>query len=63
VQNNQWLILQGLAVGEQVIVDGFQKMMVPGAPVKTVPWEGKALPSAPMGAASAASAPAPTASK
>jgi hypothetical protein len=24
--------------GEQVIVDGFQKMMVPGAPVKPVPW-------------------------
>jgi len=38
-QNNQWLILEGLEVGEQVIVDGFQKMMVPGAPVKPVPWD------------------------
>jgi len=51
-QGNQWLILSGLKPGEQVIVDGFQKMMVPGAPVKTVPW-----------AASAASAPASAASK
>jgi membrane fusion protein (multidrug efflux system) len=37
-QDNQWLILEGLNVGEQVIVDGFQKMMVPGAPVNPVPW-------------------------
>jgi membrane fusion protein (multidrug efflux system) len=37
-QGNQWVVLSGLQPGEQVIVDGFQKMMVPGAPVKTVPW-------------------------
>jgi len=37
-QDNQWLILEGLNVGEKVIVDGFQKMMVPGAPVNPVPW-------------------------
>ena len=37
-QGNQWVVLDGLKPGEQVIVDGFQKMMVPGAPVKTVPW-------------------------
>lgn len=53
-QNNQWVILDGLQPGEQVIVDGFQKMMVPGAPVKPVPWTGNA----PAPAASAASAPA-----
>ena len=39
-QDNQWLILEGLNVGEKVIVDGFQKMMVPGAPVNPVPWGG-----------------------
>jgi multidrug efflux pump subunit AcrA (membrane-fusion protein) len=37
-QNNQWVILDGLKAGDQVIVDGFQKMMVPGAP-----GEGRAL--------------------
>ena len=60
-QGNNWLILDGLKPGEQVIVDGFQKMMVPGAPVKPVPW--KAGASAPAAAASApASAPAAAAS-
>ena len=38
-QGNQWVVLDGLKAGEQVIVDGFQKMMVPGAPVKAVPWK------------------------
>jgi membrane fusion protein (multidrug efflux system) len=37
-QNNQWIVLDGLKPGEQVIVEGFQKMMVPGAPVKATPW-------------------------
>ncbi|MCX7240872.1 MAG: efflux RND transporter periplasmic adaptor subunit [Burkholderiales bacterium] len=57
-QNNQWVILGGLQPGEQVIVDGFQKMMVPGAPVKPVPWTpGAAAAAAPASApASAASA-------
>lgn len=36
-QGNQWVILEGLKAGEQVVVDGFQKMR-PGAPVKPVPW-------------------------
>ena len=55
-QNNQWVILDGLKEGDQVIVDGFQKMMVPGAPVKAVPWTGAApaAASAPAAAASAA---------
>ena len=39
-QNNQWIVLDGLQPGEQVIVEGFQKMMVPGAPVKARPWSG-----------------------
>ena len=56
-QNNQWVILDGLKEGDQVIVDGFQKMMVPGAPVKAVPWNGGA-PTAPAAPAAAASAPA-----
>ena len=47
---NQWVVLDGLKVGEQVIVDGFQKMFVPGAPVTPVPWS-----AAPVPAASAAS--------
>ena len=51
-QGNQWVVMDGLKPGEQVIVDGFQKMMVPGALVKTVPWKAGAA------AASVASAPA-----
>ncbi len=54
----QWVVLSGLKAGEQVMVDGFQKlqMMPPGTPVKAVPW----TPSAPS--ASAAPAPAANAS-
>ncbi len=51
---NQWAVLEGLKPGEQVIADGFQKMFVPGAPVKPVPWTGAA--SAPAAAAAPASA-------
>ena len=53
-QNNQWVILDGLKEGDQVIVDGFQKMMVPGAPVKAVPWTGGAPAAAPASAPAAA---------
>ena len=60
-QNSQWVILDGLKEGDQVIVDGFQKMMVPGAPVKAVPWTGSA-PAAAGAPAAAASAPAAAAS-
>ena len=66
-QNGNWVVLSGLQAGEQVIVEGFQKMMVPGAPVKPVPWSGGvqatgAAPAAPAAAASgAASAAAPVA--
>ncbi|MDE2417311.1 MAG: efflux RND transporter periplasmic adaptor subunit [Burkholderiales bacterium] len=58
-QGNQWVVLSGLQPGDQVIVDGFQKMMVPGAPVKPVPWS----PNAPAAAASAPAAPASAAAK
>lgn len=36
-QNNQWAVLEGLQPGEQVVVEGFQKIR-PNAPVKPVPW-------------------------
>jgi len=51
---SQWIVLDGLKPGEQVIVEGFQKMR-PGAPVKPVPW---ARP-----ASSEAAAPASAASR
>jgi membrane fusion protein (multidrug efflux system) len=50
-QNNQWIVLSGLQAGEQVIVEGFQKMMVPGAPVKPCPGSGGKPPAAPRRAA------------
>lgn len=52
-QNRQWVVLDGLAGGEQVVVDGFQKIR-PNAPVKPVPWQAAA--SAPAAAAAPASA-------
>jgi membrane fusion protein (multidrug efflux system) len=55
----QWVVLEGLAGGEQVVVDGFQKIR-PNAPVKPVPWPSAA--SAPS-AATSASAPASAASR
>jgi len=59
-QNGQWVVLSGLKSGEQVIVDGFQKLR-PDAPVKPVPW--KAPGSAPVAAATTpAAAPATAAS-
>ena len=56
-----WVVLGGLAAGERVIVDGFQKMM-PGAPVNPVPWAAPAKPgSAPAGGQNGAPAGAPPA--
>ncbi len=37
-QGGMWVILDGLASGDQVMVDGFQKLRG-GAPVKPVPWQ------------------------
>jgi membrane fusion protein (multidrug efflux system) len=60
-QNGRWVILDGLKAGEQVMVDGFQKlqMMPPGTAVKAVPWQAPGSASA----APAAAAPAPAAAK
>lgn len=54
-KGNQWVVLAGLKAGEQVMVDGFQKMMNPKAPVKAVPWQAP-VEGAGMGASPAASA-------
>jgi len=68
-QNGQWVILSGLKAGEQVMVDGFQKLR--GGPVKPVPWQagasapasqGAAQPAAAASAEKSASAPASAAS-
>jgi len=61
----QWVVLDGLKAGEQVMVDGFQKlqMMPPGTPVKAVPWQPQGAAGATGGMpAGAASAPASGAS-
>ena len=52
-QGNQWIVLDGLKAGEQVVVDGFQKMAAPGAPVKPVPWKKDAAAPAAAGPAAA----------
>jgi membrane fusion protein, multidrug efflux system len=44
-QGGQWVILDGLKPGEQVVVDGFQKIR-PNAPVKPVPWSAASAPAA-----------------
>ncbi|MDD5334824.1 MAG: efflux RND transporter periplasmic adaptor subunit [Rhodoferax sp.] len=67
-QDNKWVVLEGLKAGEQVMVDGFQKLPrgKPGDPiiVKPVPWQAQggkptsaastAAPAAPASAASSA---------
>jgi membrane fusion protein (multidrug efflux system) len=60
-QDNQWIVLDGLKAGEQVMVDGFQKlqMLPPGTPVKAVPWT---APSAAAGGSAPAATPAAPAS-
>jgi membrane fusion protein (multidrug efflux system) len=68
-QRGQWVILDGLQNGDQVMVDGFQKLRG-GAPVKPVPWQAPgsapakagSAPNAAASAASAATAPASAAS-
>ncbi len=49
-EGGQWVVLDGLKTGEQVMVDGFQKLRGT-APVKPVPWQANAA-SAPASAAS-----------
>ncbi|MBW0170163.1 MAG: efflux RND transporter periplasmic adaptor subunit [Hydrogenophaga sp.] len=57
-QNGKWVILDGVKAGEQVMVDGFQKlqMMPPGTPVKAVPWQPPGAAPAPAAAPAAAPA-------
>lgn len=64
-QGGRWVVTGGLQPGERVIVDGFQKMFVPGAPVNPVPWTpAPATPAGASGSASAsASASAPAATR
>ena len=61
-QAGQWLVLDGLQAGEQVIVEGFQKLQGKTV-VKAVPWRpgGAAGASSPAGAASAQAGAASTA--
>ena len=73
-QGNQWIILDGLKAGEQVMVDGFMKLMPGVTTVKPVPFkpqqaQARAKPApvasesgasaAPPAAAGSAAAPAP----
>jgi membrane fusion protein (multidrug efflux system) len=60
-QNGQWVVTEGLKAGDRVIVDGFQKMFVPGAPVTPVPWQPAGSAAAASAAAAAAAASAPSA--
>ena len=55
--DGQWVVLDGLKAGEQVMVDGFQKLRG-NAPVKAVPWLGAGSAPAATGAAAGASGPA-----
>ncbi|MCB1996577.1 MAG: efflux RND transporter periplasmic adaptor subunit [Burkholderiaceae bacterium] len=55
-QGGQWVVTGGLQAGERVIVDGFQKMFVPGAPVNPMPWTPPSAASAPASAVAAAPA-------
>ena len=59
-QDGQWTVLEGLKAGEQVMVDGFQKLQ-PGAPVKPVPWQPAAAKAGNGGSAAAAPKAAPAA--
>lgn len=62
-KDSQWVVLEGLKSGEQVVVDGFQKIQ-PKATVKPVPWTPVTSASAPTASTAmpVASAPAAAAS-
>ena len=62
-QGGQWVVTGGLQPGERVIVDGFQKMFVPGVPVSPVPWNPLSATSAGASAPASASASASAASR
>lgn len=56
-REGQWVILGGLEPGEQVMVDGFQKLRGGKGPVKPVPWQPGAPGAAPAPAGGPAGAP------
>lgn len=61
-QAGQWVVTEGLKPGDRVVVDGFQKMFVPGAPVTPVPWVPGSAASGSGTTAAAPNAPASTGS-
>ncbi len=60
-KGSNWVVLGGLKTGEQVIVDGFQKLQ-PNAVVKPVPWQAPGNKPAAASVVSAAATPASAAS-
>ena len=52
-KGTQWVVLDGLKTGEQVMVDGFQKLR-PDVAVKAVPWQSIGAASVPAPVTSAA---------
>lgn len=54
-QGSQWVVLGGLQPGDQVVVDGFQKIR-PKTPVNPVPWTPDGAASGPAAASAPASA-------
>ena len=60
-RDGQWVVFEGLKPGEQVMVDGFQKLRGKG-PVKPVPWAPPGSLAASPSGAPAALPPAPAAS-
>jgi membrane fusion protein (multidrug efflux system) len=58
-EGSDWVIIGGLKEGEQVMVDGFQKlqMMPPGTPVQPVPWTPPTSPNAAAAAGNPAAQP------
>jgi membrane fusion protein (multidrug efflux system) len=59
-QDRQWVVLDGLAAGDPVVVEGFQKIR-PNAVVKPVPWQAAASAAPAAAPAAPASAAASTA--
>jgi membrane fusion protein (multidrug efflux system) len=53
--DSSWLVTSGLAAGEQVIIEGLQKVR-PGASVRVVPFKAPAVATGPVGSGSAGSA-------
>ncbi len=54
-KDEQWVVLEGLQAGEQVVADGFQKLQGKAPRAKPVPWSPAGAPAAsPASAASAA---------